>query len=183
MGAHWGLRVFKIEFVLQSVFQSADSYLTEVKRLPKSGDLIQLNVSCGPQAYGFETSKIGGHYAGILRTWCGDYRRVGRQHAGAIDQSEQERIVFRVRRTKGVLDEMVFAGNEMFDRTRTETHLLSEFASKTAGSHSVKDLKTMGMECTQHQLDFIRRDCERVFKHSERMIETAANLFNSRPQV
>ena len=83
---------------------------------------------------------------------------------------------------KALLDEMVFAGNEMFDRTRTETHLLSEFASKTAGSHSVKDLKTMGMECTQHQLDFIRRDCERVFKHGERMIEATTNLIKNRSQ-
>jgi hypothetical protein len=38
-----------------------------------------------------------------------------------------------------ILEEIVFAGNESLDRARTETHL--------AGSHSVKDLKTMWQEC------------------------------------
>jgi hypothetical protein len=63
-----------------------------------------------------------------------------------------------------MLGEMLFAANEMFDRTRTETHLLSEFVSKMAESHSVKDLRTTYQECGQHQIDFIRRDCERLFK-------------------
>jgi hypothetical protein len=78
---------------------------------------------------------------------------------------------------KMMLEEMVFASNEILDRTRTETHLLSEFVSKMAGSHSVKDLKMMGKECAQHQLDFIRRDSERIFKHGERMLEVTSKLF------
>jgi hypothetical protein len=81
-----------------------------------------------------------------------------------------------------LLEEIVFAGNEMFDRARTETHRFSEFASKMAGSHSVKDLKTMWEECGQHQIDFVRRDCERLFKHGQRMIETTSSLFGNRPQ-
>ncbi len=83
-------------------------------------------------------------------------------------------------RRKSILEEMVFAGNEMLDRARTETHLFSEFVSKMAGSHSVKDLKTMCEECGQHQIDFIRRDSERLFKHGERMLETASKLFRPR---
>jgi len=81
---------------------------------------------------------------------------------------------------KIMLEEMVFAGNELLERARTETHLFSEFISKMAGSHSVKDLKTMCEECGQHQIDFIRRDSERLFKHGERMLETTSKLF--RPQ-
>ena len=81
---------------------------------------------------------------------------------------------------KILLEETVFAANAMLDRARTETHLLSEFVSKTAGSHSVKDLKTMFEECGRHQIDFLRRDSERLFKHGERMLETASKLF--RPQ-
>jgi hypothetical protein len=77
---------------------------------------------------------------------------------------------------KVMLEEMVFAGNEMLERARTETHLFSEFVSKMAGSHSVKDLKTMCQECGQHQIDFVRRDSERVFKHGERMIEVTSKL-------
>ncbi|WP_291865757.1 hypothetical protein [Bradyrhizobium sp.] len=76
-----------------------------------------------------------------------------------------------------VLEEVVFASNELLDRAKTETHLLAEFISKMAGSHSVKDLKTMYQECGQHQIDFIRRDSDRLFKHGERMIEATAKLF------
>jgi hypothetical protein len=83
---------------------------------------------------------------------------------------------------KAILEEMVFAGNEMLDRTRTETHLFSEFVSKMAESHSVKDWKTMYEECGQHQIDFIRRDSERLFRHGERMIETASKLFSIKPE-
>jgi hypothetical protein len=81
-----------------------------------------------------------------------------------------------------ILEEMVFAGNEMLDRARTETHLLPEFVSKMAGSHSAKDLKTMWQECGQHQIDFVRRDSERLFKHGQRMIEATSKLFSNRPQ-
>jgi hypothetical protein len=83
---------------------------------------------------------------------------------------------------KALLDEMVFATNEMFDRTRTEMCLLSEFSSKIAGAHSVKNLKALYEECSQHQIDFVRRDSERIFKHGERMIETATNLYINRPK-
>src|SRR6202043_2495329 len=35
-----------------------------------------------------------------------------------------------------MLEEIVFSGNEMLERARTEMHLFSELASKMAGSHS-----------------------------------------------
>ena len=89
---------------------------------------------------------------------------------------------FTFRAQKAMLEDMIFASNEIFDRIRTETHLLSEFASKIAGSHSVKDLRTMCEECGQHQIDFVRRDSERLFKHGERMIETTSNLLNIQSQ-
>jgi hypothetical protein len=74
-----------------------------------------------------------------------------------------------------MLGEALFAASELFDRTRTETHLLSEFVSKMAES-------TMYQECSKHQIDFIRRDFERLFHHGERMIETTSNLFAERLQ-
>ncbi len=82
---------------------------------------------------------------------------------------------------EAIVDETIFTSNEIFDRIRTETHLFSEFVSKMAGTHSVKDLKTMYIECGQHQIDFIRRDCERLFKHGNRMIEATSKLFSNRP--
>lgn len=77
---------------------------------------------------------------------------------------------------------MLFAGYEMFDRARTEMHLFSEFSSKIAGAHSVGDIRTMWKECSHHQLEFMRRDCDRHLKHGEQMIETASKLFSNRPQ-
>jgi hypothetical protein len=80
-----------------------------------------------------------------------------------------------------MLGEIAFAGNEWIDRARTETHLFSEFISKVAGAHSVNGLRTMYEECSQHQVDFIRRDCERVFRHGKRVIEASSRLFNGQP--
>ena len=84
---------------------------------------------------------------------------------------------------KVMLEEAIFVSNEILDRARIETQLFNEFVSKVAGAHSVKDLKTLREECGQHQIDFIRRDSDRIFKHGERMIEATTNLFNSPPQV
>ena len=39
-----------------------------------------------------------------------------------------------------MIQEMLFAGFEMFDRTRTEMHLLDEFSSKIASAHSVGNI-------------------------------------------
>ena len=82
---------------------------------------------------------------------------------------------------KLMLEEFVFLGNEFLDRAKTEVHLFSEFFSKMAGAHSVKDISTMCEECGKHQLEFIRRDCDRVFKNGERVIDAASNLFKSHP--
>ncbi len=101
--------------------------------------------------------------------------------AAKLTKANKNALDFMFGAQKALLEEMVFAGNEILDRARSETHLLSEFIAKMAGSHSVKDLKTMCQECGQHQIDFIRRDSERLFKHGERMIETASNLFGKRP--
>jgi len=81
---------------------------------------------------------------------------------------------------KVMIEEVVFTGNEVLDRARTETHLFTEFVSKMAGAHSVKDMKTLFEECGQHQIDFVRRDAERLFKHGEHVIEATSNLLGKR---
>jgi hypothetical protein len=75
-----------------------------------------------------------------------------------------------------LLDEMMFAGNELLERAIAETRIFNEFISKLAEAHSVKDLGTMYQECTKHQLDFIRRDTERILKHSDRVIDNTSKL-------
>ena len=88
---------------------------------------------------------------------------------------------FMVGTQKLMLEEFVFASNALVERAQTEMHLLSELASKMAGAHSVKDVRTMYEECGKHQLEFIRRDCDRLFKNGERVIEATSNLFKSHP--
>ena len=82
---------------------------------------------------------------------------------------------------KLMLEEMVFAGNEMLDRAQTEMHLFSELVSKMAGAHSVKDIRTMYEECGKHQLEFVRRDCDRIIKNGEQVIEATSKLFKAHP--
>jgi hypothetical protein len=101
---------------------------------------------------------------------------------GRLTKTNKGVLDFTFGAQQAMLEEMIFASNEIFDRIRTETHLFSEFASKMASSHSVKDLKTLCEECGQHQIDFVRRDSERLFKHGERMIESTSKLFNNWPQ-
>jgi hypothetical protein len=145
--------------------------------------LMQLNVSSGIRWYALKEVK-----AEVVMT------ELSEQTAALVEQSvadtatrltkvNKNALDFLMGAQKVMLEEIVFAGDEMLERTRTETHLLSEFVSKMAGSHSVKDLKTMSQECGQHQIDFIRRDSERLFKHGERMIETTAKLLGNRPEV
>jgi hypothetical protein len=80
-----------------------------------------------------------------------------------------------------MFDEVQFASNELIDRTQTEMHLLAEFISKMAGAHSVRDIGTMYAECSKHQIEFVRRDLDRLFKHGERVIDATSNLFKSDP--
>jgi hypothetical protein len=79
-----------------------------------------------------------------------------------------------------LLAEFLFASNEMFERARTEMHLLAEFSAKMAGAHSVDGIREMAQECARHQLDFARRDSERLFSHGRRSIETAQKLLGRR---
>lgn len=76
-----------------------------------------------------------------------------------------------------MLEESVFVGEELFDRAQIETQLFLEFISKIAAAHSVKDIRTMYEECARHQIEFVRRDCDRLLKNSTHVIEAASELF------
>ena len=92
----------------------------------------------------------------------------------------QSALEFMLGAQKMMLEEWVFFGDEMLERTRIETHLFTEFVAKMAGAHSVRDVRTMCQECGQHQLDFLRRDTERLFRHGERVIAATSNLISGR---
>ena len=92
----------------------------------------------------------------------------------------QSALEFMFGAQKMMLEELVFFGDEVLERTRTETHLFTEFVTKMAGAQSVRDIRTMCQECGQHQLDFLRRDTERLFRHGERVIAATSNLISGR---
>jgi hypothetical protein len=96
-----------------------------------------------------------------------------------ITRANERAASFLFGAQKLMLEEFVFLGNEFLDRAQTEMHLFSELVSKMAGAHSVKDIGAMYEECGKHQLEFIRRDCDRVFKNGERVIEAASKLFKA----
>jgi hypothetical protein len=83
---------------------------------------------------------------------------------------------FMIAAQKLALEELVFAGGETFDRAVTEMHLFNELVSKMAEVHSVRNMQTMFEECSQHQLDFLRRDSDRLLRHTQRAIEAASKL-------
>jgi hypothetical protein len=85
-------------------------------------------------------------------------------------------VLFGVQRL--VLEEMLFVSNDVLDRATTETHLFTEFISKMAEAHSVRNVQTLWRECAQHQIDFMRRESDRFFKHGERVVERTASLFD-----
>ena len=113
------------------------------------------------------------------RAASGSYQPVEDAEAEAT-QLNQSALEFMFGAQRMMFDEFIFFTDEMLERTRTEVHLFTEFVAKMAGAHSVKDVKTMCQECGQHQLDFLRRDSERLFRHGERMIANTSNLISGR---
>ena len=113
------------------------------------------------------------------RAASGSFPTVANAEAEAT-KLNQGALEFMLGAQKMMLEEMVFLGDEMLERTRTEMHLFTEFVTKMASAHSVKDVKTMCQECGQHQLDFFRRDSERLFRHGERIIAATSNLIGGR---
>jgi len=96
-------------------------------------------------------------------------------------QLNQNAVEFMIGAQRLMFEELVFYTDEIMERTRTEMRLFTEFAAKMAGAHSVKDVNTMCRECGQHQLDFLRRDSARLFKHGERIIATTSHLISGDP--
>ena len=99
----------------------------------------------------------------------------GEAEASRLNQNALE-FMFGAQRM--MFEELIFFTDEMLERTRTEMHLFTEYVAKMASAHSVKDVKTMCQECGQHQLGFLRRDSERLFRHGERMIAITSNLIS-----
>ena len=94
-------------------------------------------------------------------------------------EANKKALHFMLGAQRMMLEEAVFAAYATLDRVRTETHLFGEFASKLGAAHSVQDWKTMGSECGQHQLEFIRRDCDRMLKHGEDYVKRGAEEYGA----
>lgn len=82
---------------------------------------------------------------------------------------------------KVILDEMVDLGNDALERSQAELSVANEFVAKIAEAHSAKGFREVYDECGKHQVDFFRRDSERVFKHWQRFLDRASKLFLNSP--
>jgi hypothetical protein len=102
--------------------------------------------------------------------------------AARLAETNSRALNFMSNSQRMMLEETVFASKEMFNRAQTEMHLFSEFISKMAEAHSVKNLKAMWEECGRHQIGFVSRDCERLFTHGERLVKATSKLFSQPPQ-
>jgi hypothetical protein len=96
--------------------------------------------------------------------------------AKLMTRTNRHVLDFTIGTQRTMFEEFMIAGGEMADRTRTEMQLLSELASKLAEAHSVNNIQVMWQECSRHQIDFLRREAERLFRHGERWIESTAKL-------
>ena len=143
---------------------------------------MQLNIPNDASRYrGFRTLKseiVMTELSGQVASGSAESAANGELQASQLNQNAVE---FMIGAQKLMFEEFVFYTDEMLERTRTEMKLFTEFAAKMAGAHSVKDVNTMCKECGQHQLDFMRRDSERLFKHGERMIATTSHLISGNP--
>lgn len=94
-------------------------------------------------------------------------------------EANKQALHFMLGAQRMMLEEVAFAADAMLDRVRTETHLAGEFAARLAEAHSVRDLNAMARECSEHQLEFVRRECDRMLRHGERLIEATSSLLNN----
>jgi hypothetical protein len=111
------------------------------------------------------------------RAASGSFPADAEAEATKLNQSALE---FMLGTQKMMLDEMAFLSGEMLERMQSEMHLFTEFVTKMAGAHSIRDITTMCQECGQHQLAFFRRDSDRLFRHGKEMIAATSNLISGR---
>jgi hypothetical protein len=99
--------------------------------------------------------------------------------ATQLADANKQALHFMFGAQRMMLEEMAFAADAMLGRVRTETHLWGEFSAKLAEAHSVRDWNAMARECGKHQLEFVRREYDRQFRHGERLIEATSALLNN----
>jgi hypothetical protein len=136
---------------------------------------MQLNVAPG-SGYIFSDAKPEVTMAQLFETDATVAAQPIGDAATLMTRANQHMLDFIIGTQRTIFEEVMIAGGEMADRTRTEMQLLSELASKLAEAHSVNNIQVMCQECSRHQIDFLRREAERLLRHGERWIESTAKL-------
>ncbi len=77
---------------------------------------------------------------------------------------------------RAIAAELILSATEMSERFRTESHLWNELVSKIAEAHSIMDLANVWEECGRHQIEFARRETDRLFAHGQHALEVATGL-------
>ncbi len=72
---------------------------------------------------------------------------------------------------KALIEEIYQASGDALAHTKAQMHVANEFAAKMAEAHSFKDLVKAYQECSQHQMDLVRKDSERLAAYGQSVLE------------
>jgi len=72
---------------------------------------------------------------------------------------------------KALIEEIYQASGDALAHTKAQMHVANEFAAKMAEAHSFKDLVRVWQECSQHQMDVMRKDSERLAAYGQDVLE------------
>lgn len=100
-----------------------------------------------------------------------------------LNQSSKHAISFFSELRRLIGDEIRLTRDEIIDQARTETEIFNDLVSKLAEAHSAHDLRTAYELCSQHQVDLLQRNSERLFQHVRRSISATSKLFEAESRV
>ncbi len=72
---------------------------------------------------------------------------------------------------KALIEEFYQASGDALAHTKAQMHVANEFAAKIAEAHSFKDIIKVWQECSQHQMDVMRKDSERLAAYGQGVLE------------
>lgn len=96
-----------------------------------------------------------------------------------IADASKRGLEFSLGAQKAVFDEIIEAGNSAIQHAQAQMDVATEFAAKVAEAHSFKDIVSAFRECSQHQLDVVRKDSQRFVAHGREIIDRSFKLLGA----
>lgn len=96
-----------------------------------------------------------------------------------IADASKRSLEFSFGAQKAIFDEIIEAGSSVLQHTQAQMNVATEFATKVAEAHSFKDIVSAFRECSQHQMDVVRKDSQRFVAHGREIIDRSFKLLGS----